>query len=234
MPRQPRFVLPGQPQHVIVRGNNRSNTFCRDDDYLLFLEILQEAALKFECKIHAYVLMTNHVHMLITPESEIGISKVMQSLGRRYVQYFNKRYNRTGTLWEGRFKASLIDSEAYALICYRYIELNPVRAYMVTHPGEYRWSSYHKNANGKHDSLVSPHDLYNRLGNNRADRCASYRSLFGAKIAEQTLVNIRDATNGCWALVEGKFDSRTEADIGRPVSPQKRGGDRRSKAFNRV
>ena len=173
MPRLPRFVVPGQPQHVIVRGNNRSCVFCRDEDYLFFLEILQEATLKFACKIHAYVLMSNHVHLLITPELEIGISKVIQSLGRRYVHYFNKKNKRTGTLWEGRYKASLIDSEAYALICYRYIELNPVRANMVAHPGEYRWSSYHKNAEGMPDPLVLPHDLYRRLGKNKVDRCAS-------------------------------------------------------------
>ena len=131
MARLPRFVLVGHPQHIIIRGNNREPVFIADEDYQLFLEKLSAAAKKHECDIHAYVLMTNHIHLLVTPNKENGISKMMQMLGRYYVQYFNYTYKRSGTLWEGRYKASLIDSEAYALLCYRYIELNPVRANMV-------------------------------------------------------------------------------------------------------
>ena len=141
MARHPRFVLPGHPQHVIQRGNNRNVIFAEDADYCIYMEKLGEACERFGCRIHAYVLMTNHVHLLITPETEQGISKAMQSLGRQYVQYFNYRYQRTGTLWEGRYKASLLDTTQYLLTCYRYIELNPVRACMVEQPAEYRWSS---------------------------------------------------------------------------------------------
>ena len=135
MARLPRFILPGQPQHIIQRGNNRQDIFCSEDDYLYYLEKLIEAASKHQCDIHAYVLMTNHVHLLVTPHTEEGIGKMMQVLGRYYVQYFNHRYKRTGTLWEGRYKATLIDTEQYLLTCMRYIELNPVRAKeMVNHP----------------------------------------------------------------------------------------------------
>ncbi|MGC2047550.1 MAG: transposase, partial [Gallionella sp.] len=149
MARLPRFVLPGQPQHVIVRGNNRSEIFCADADYRFYLEKLQLACDKHGCDLHAYVLMTNHVHLLITPHEEQSLSKALQMLGRYYVQYYNHCYQRTGTLWEGRYKATLIDSEAYLLTCMRYIELNPVRAGMVAHPSEYPWSSYHHNALGQ-------------------------------------------------------------------------------------
>jgi len=148
MARHPRFILPGQPQHVIQRGNNRDVIFVADEDYQFYREKLAEACERFDCDLHAYVLMTNHVHLLMTPNTEDGIGKVMQSVGRYYVQYFNYQYRRTGTLWEGRYKATLLDSESYLLTCYRYIELNPVRAAMIEHPSQYRWSSYHFNARG--------------------------------------------------------------------------------------
>lgn len=143
MARLPRYVIPGQPQHVMLRGNNRSEIFVTEADYQFFLEKLRLAITKHSCDVHAYVLMTNHLHLLITPNEEQGVSKAMQMLGRYYVQYFNYCYRRTGTLWEGRYKATLIDSEAYLLTCMRYIELNPVRAGMVDHPSQYPWSSYH-------------------------------------------------------------------------------------------
>ena len=139
MPRKPRFNLIGIPQHVIQRGNNREPCFYAEQNYRRYLDDLREVAEKYRCRIHAYVLMTNHVHILVTPMVEYGISQMMQALGRRYVYYINMTYKRTGTLWEGRFKASLIDSDAYLLTCMRYIELNPIRANMVSHPGEYQW-----------------------------------------------------------------------------------------------
>lgn len=138
MARLPRFVIPGQPQHVIQRGNNRQIVFKAESDYQFYLEKLHAAAVKHECSIHAYVLMTNHVHLLVTPGTEDGIGKMMQMLGRYYVQYYNYCYRRTGTLWEGRYRATLIDSEQYLLTCMRYIELNPVRARdLVEHPADY-------------------------------------------------------------------------------------------------
>ncbi len=146
MPRQQRYRLPGVPQHVIQRGNNRQVTFFDNMDYRKYLDCLETAGDKYDCAIHAYVLMTNHVHLLMTPSEPDSISKVMQSVGRQYVQYINWSYKRTGTLWEGRYKASPIESERYLLTCYRYIELNPVRAGMVASPADYAWSSYRHNA----------------------------------------------------------------------------------------
>lgn len=200
MARLPRYVLPGQPQHVILRGNNRSIIFVAEEDYHFFIECLQKAAEQHGCAIYAYVLMTNHVHLLMTPEREDSIGKAMQSLGRRYVQYFNYTQKRTGTLWEGRYKATLIDSERYLLTCYRYIELNPVRANMVGHPREYLWSSYLFHAEGKIDKLITDHSLYVALGKENNERQAAYRALFKSHVSEEMLVAIRDATNKGWAL----------------------------------
>ena len=149
MARLRRFALPGQPQHIIQRGNNREIIFAAEGDCRFYLDKLEEACRRFRCAVHAYVLMTNHVHLLMTPSDELGIGKVMQALGWVYVQYFNHTYGRTGTLWEGRYKSSLLDSEGYLLTCSRYIELNPVRAGMVGHPAEYPWSSYRHNALGE-------------------------------------------------------------------------------------
>ena len=142
MPRLTRVAPIGVAQHVIQRGNNRQLCFGDESDMAAYINWLKEYAKKYEVDIHAWVLMTNHVHLLCTPNQELAVSKMMQSLGRQYVRYFNYTYGRSGTLWEGRFKACLIESERYLLEVYRYIELNPVRACMVTEPSEYQWSSY--------------------------------------------------------------------------------------------
>jgi putative transposase len=177
MARLPRFVIPHQPQHIIVRGNNRSEIFCAEADYLFYLDKLHQACTKHACSLHAYVLMTNHVHLLITPHSETSLSKALQMLGRYYVQYFNYCYRRTGTLWEGRYKATLIDSEAYLLTCMRYIELNPVRAGMAVDPADYLWSSHLVNALGQASDLIEPHSEYQRLEATAEARQAAYRDL---------------------------------------------------------
>lgn len=135
MARLPRFVIPGQPQDVIVRGNNRDALFYAENDYQFYLDKLKQACEKHQCNLHAYVLMTNHLHLLITSHKREALGKTLQTIGRYYVQYFNFTYGRTGTLFEGRYKATVIDSEHYLLSCYRYIELNPVRANMEQHPG---------------------------------------------------------------------------------------------------
>ena len=231
MARQPKFVIPGQPQHVIQRGNNREIIFVDDADYQFYLEKLYDACQKYNCDLHAYVLMTNHVHLLITPHSEDGISKVIQFVGRYYVQYFNFTYSRTGTLWEGRYKATLIDSENYLMTCCRYIELNLVRAEMVKHPSKYRWSSYHFNARGKEDKLITPHLLYKRLGRTSKERQESYRSLFRHKLLESSVAEIRESTNKAWVLGGDKFKAKIEKLTGRQTKPKARGGDRRSDAF---
>ena len=234
MARLPRFVLPGQPQHVIQRGNNRDIIFVSEEDYRFYLEKLQDACQKYGCVIHAYVLMTNHVHLLMTPDTENSIGKVMQSLGRYYVQYFNYQYKRSGTLWEGRYKAALLDSEQYLLTCYRYIELNPVRAGMVDHPSDYPWSSYHCNALGKKDGLITPHELYQGLGRNKQLREKAYRELFRNHIAEKTLTEIRSATNKAWVLGNNRFQSRVEKLVERQTALKSRGGDRKSKKYKTI
>ncbi len=227
MARLSRYNLPGQPQHVILRGNNRGDIFSAQADYYFFLECLLNAAEKHECAIHAYVLMTNHVHLLMTPQHEEGIGKVLQSLGRRYVQHFNYTQKRTGTLWEGRYKATLIDSEPYLLTCYRYIELNPVRAGMVAHQRLYPWSSYRWHAEGKPDNLITDHPLYMALGKTNEVRQAAYRSLFRSQVGETTLTAIRDATNKGWALGDERFAADIAAAHGRRAAPLLRGRPRK-------
>lgn len=233
MARLPRFALPGQPQHVIQRGNNRAEIFCAEADYRFYLEKLAAAAIKCECKIHAYVLMTNHVHLLLTPDAEQGIGKAMQMLGRYYVQYYNYCYRRTGTLWEGRYRATLIDSEAYLLTCMRYIELNPVRAGMVAHPSEYQWSSYRHNALGEPDGLLTTHREYRRLGRGSEERQAAYRQLFRARIPEKSLEEIREATNKAWVLGNDRFKCRIEKQLERRAAPRTRGGDHKSEKYRK-
>lgn len=223
MARLPRFYLPGQPLHVIQRGNNRDPIFALDEDCRFYLRCLQEAAEAQSLIIHAYVLMTNHVHLLVTPETESSLSKTLQSIGRRYVQYFNHVYGRTGTLWEGRYKSTLVDSERYLLTCMRYIEMNPVRADMVAHPGDYPWSSYHANAQGKDNVLVTPHALYQSLGRSDEARLSAYRQLFRAQLSKADVDAIRDATNKGWALGDGQFSAKVEALTERRAAPLPRG-----------
>jgi REP-associated tyrosine transposase len=195
MPRKVRFNLIGIPQHIIQRGNNREACFYNQDDYEQYLHGLQIAADKFNCKIHAYVLMTNHVHILATPMNEHSVSEMMQSLGSRYVRYINKKYERTGTLWEGRFKSSLVDSDAYLLTCMRYIEMNPVRSKMVDHPGEYQWSSYSVNAQGKNSRLIEKHPLYRKLATTTEQQLKVYQEIFHDHLGDEIVSEIRDALN---------------------------------------
>jgi putative transposase len=228
MPRLPRLVLVGQPHHVIIRGNNREPIFIADEDYQFYLEKLRLACVKHQCDLHAYVLMTNHVHLLITPHKEEGIAKMMQMVGRYYVQYFNHCYHRTGTLWEGRYKSTLIDSDAYALICYRYIELNPVRAGMVDEPAQYPWSSYRSNALGACNDMLIAHELYVGLAQTSEHRLVQYRALFENYISLTQIENIRDATNKSWVLGNDHFRHKIEQQLGRGLSPAAKGGDRKS------
>lgn len=231
MPRKPRLSIPGLPQHVIQRGNNREAIFLVDNDYRQFVEMLSLAADQHDCQIHAYVLMTNHVHLLVTPLNEEGIGKMMQSLGRRYVQYFNLRNARTGTLWEGRYRATLVDTERYLFACMRYIELNPVRAGMVKLPGEYQWSSFRCNAHGSLDTLVTHHPQYFSLGASSPARQRAYCTLFEAEIEEASVDEIRRATNSAWVLGSVDFAEAVVSRLNRRVTPVGRGGDRRSASF---
>lgn len=223
MARLSRFYLKDQPQHIIQRGNNREPIFASQQDYEFYLTCLKDAATRHQLKIHAYVLMTNHVHILASPLEEISIPKTMQSIGRKYVQYFNHYYNRTGTLWEGRYKATLVDSEAYLLTCMRYIELNPVRARMVRFRKNYPWSSYKFNALGEPNELVTPHNLYQVLGKTAMKRQAAYTDLFKERISMKMLDDIRDATNKAWPLGGNKFKRKVERLTKRRANPKPKG-----------
>lgn len=210
MARLARIVVPGQPLHIVQRGTNRQPTFFADEDYQRYLDDLAEAGRRFQCAIHAHVFMTNHVHLLVTPQSCSGPSRLMQALGRHYVRYVDSVCRRTGTFWEDRFKSALVDSEHYLLTCYRYIELNPVRAGMVVHPGGYRWSSYHRNALGKPHALVTPHPLYQNLGPDEAARCTAYRRFVDESMSEAEHTDIREATEQ-GTVVGGKKRGRRRA-----------------------
>jgi putative transposase len=217
MPRRPRIVLPGVPLHLIQRGNNRQACFYVEDDYRFYLEWLQTYARDSGCAVHAFVLMTNHVHLLLTSSTAGGAGAMMKRLGQRYVQYVNRTYRRSGTLWEGRFRSCLTQEESYVLGCYRYIELNPVRAGVVEHPGEYRWSSYRANAQGEACSALSPHESYRALGADEQARQAAYRELFRYQLDPRLVDEIREATNGNYALGSSRFQEQVARALGRRV-----------------
>ncbi len=231
MARLPRLNLPDIPQHVIQRGNNKQVSFFDDKDYAVYLDKLKLYSKKYSVAVHSYVLMTNHVHLLITPETEQGVSQMMQALGRYYVRYINQTYGRTGTLWEGRYKSTLVDSDNYFLTVSRYIELNPVRAGMVAHPAEYTWSSYQYNALGKSIELITPHILYQGLAKTDKTRQKRYTALFDKMIPDSTLEEIRHSINRAWVLGDERFKQQIEKQTGRRASPLTRGGDRKSEGY---
>jgi putative transposase len=234
MPRPPRLVVPGVPLHVIQRGSNRMATFNSLDELECFRALLYAASRRFECPIHAYVFMTNHVHLLITPEDDQGPSRMMQVIGSQYAQYVNERYQRTGPLWDGRFRSCVVNSEQYVFGCSRYIELNPVRAGMASEPGHYSWSSYRHNAQGLHDPLITPHALYCALGVQPADRQAAYRALFGEPEMPEALEAIRHAANTGDVLGDDTFRRGIEGSLQRPLTRPPHGGDRRSDVFQAI
>ena len=223
MARRPRLDLPGCALHIIQRGNNRAACFYARDDYRLYLDCLAEAAMTQHCLVHAYVLMTNHVHLLVTPQKPGAASAMMQRLGRRYVRIVNYRRGRSGTLWEGRFKANLVDSEHYLLVCHRYIELNPVRAGMRAQPREYPWSSYLYYAEGRSDPLVAEHELYTSLGKTPVERQEAYRTLFRHELDAVVLTELRSTVNRGWPIGSERFKSDIELRLRQAVRPPKRG-----------
>lgn len=218
MPRRARLLLPEVPIHIIQRGNNRQACFYTPEDYSFYLEWLTEYAGKAGCRIHGYVLMTNHVHLLLSSSKTEGPGKLMKALGQRDVQYVNRHYRRSGSLWEGRFRSCLVQEEAYLLACHRYIELNPVRADMVRHPADYPWSSYRINGQGEPSELIKPHPLYEALGKDDAERQAAYRQLFRHKLDSDVMDVIRSATHGNYALGDERFADQISAAIGRRAS----------------
>lgn len=227
MPRRARLALPNVPLHIIQRGHNRQACFFADEDYRNYLHWLGEYAAKTGCLIHAYVLMTNHVHLLISVERSESASALLKALGQRYVQYVNRSYRRSGTLWEGRFRSCLTQEESYLLSCQRYIELNPVRAGMVMHPAEYHWSSYRANAQGEVDALLRSHHLYEALGCDASSRQAAYRELFRYELEPDLVDEIRRATNGNYALGNERFAAQVAAALGQRAVPGKSGRPRR-------
>jgi putative transposase len=221
--RRARLNVPGIPWHIIQRGNNRAACFYTEDDYRCYLDTLHDQATRVRCSIHAYVLMSNHVHLLLTPEEEDSTAQLMKHLGQSYAQYVNRTYQRSGTLWEGRFRSCLTQSEEYVLCCYRYIELNPVRANMVSHPRDYRWSSFQSNGEGRRDPLLTLHAEYLRLGCTELERQTAYRSLFNTHLEPERIRAIRDATNGNFALGGTDFQEGIARRLNRRVTPGKSG-----------
>lgn len=215
MARQPRTDLAGIPQHVVQRGNNRMLCFLDDDDRQRYLASLRDALRRFDCVLHAYVLMSNHVHLLVTPCVAGGVSRLMQYFGRGYAQMFNGRHRRSGTLWEGRFRSCLVDSETYVLRCYRYIELNPVRAWMVEAPQDYPWSSHVANALVAPDAILTPHAAYLSLGGTAEERAIQYRGLFQEAMSAEMLAEIRVYLQQQRALGSSAFQQRIERQTSR-------------------
>jgi putative transposase len=222
MPRGARVHVVDHPHHLIQRGIDRAACFSEPGDYAFYLGLLEELAPLFACEVHAYVLMTNHTHLLVTPRSEQGCSALMKHLGQRYVQRINKRWRRSGPLWEGRFKSCLVDTARYALVCQRYIELNPVRAGMVHHPEEYPWSSFRHNALGLPSKLLTPLDVYANLGDHAESRLLAYRSLFEEAESETQLGEIRSAARGGFALGSPDFVERMSSLVGRSIARRNR------------
>lgn len=210
-------MLPGIAVHVVQRGNNQADCFFGPEDREFYLFHLSRFLPRAQCRLHAYCLMTNHVHLLLAAEQAHGCALLMKSIGQLYAQYFNKRYDRSGYLWQGRFKSCLVQSEDYVLACYRYIELNPVRAGITKRPDEYPWSSYAANAKGEPLAFLSSHEEYERLGRNPPERQAVYRDLFGQPQPVQQVDEIRTATNGGYALGNAAFKRAMARTLGRRV-----------------
>jgi putative transposase len=223
MPRPLRLILPGVAVHIIQRGNNRVACFRQDNDYLMYLAHLRQLSERYDCAIHAYCLMTNHVHILLTPQAADACTGLMRDLGQRYVQYFNRCHERTGTLWEGRFRSCIAESALYVLGCYRYIELNPVRAGMVDHPSVYLWSSYAVNSGMRSDPLISGHAEYLALATDAHLRDAAYRGLFDQRLEPGLQKAIRDATNGGYPLASEGFKRNVLAPNGFRSEPGQAG-----------
>ena len=223
MARLPRLTLPGYPHHLIQRGNNRQAIFASTADYEAMLGLLQESSRKFGVAVHSYVLMTNHLHLLATPQDANGVPQLMQALGRGYVRYFNSRQSRTGTLWEGRYRSTLIQAERYLLACMVYIDLNPVRAGIAGDPAAYPWSSYLHYAGQRADKLITPHPLYWELGNTPFAREVAYVDMVHAGISSQQQQALTNATFRGWALGEADYVAELQRRTERRVSIAKAG-----------
>jgi len=231
MARHTRIVIPGQVHHIVHRGNNGQTIFFSEKDYDRFLDVLLESARASGCSVHAYVLMQNHIHLLVTPMQEDSLSTLVQGIGRKYVRYINRSYNRSGTLWEGRFKSAIIDADNYLLPCSQYIEGNPVRAGLVKQVEAYRWSSYHTNALGRVDDLIEPHAVYQRLGDDLSSCVDHYRQRFTSPQESNIAALIREKTHQGGVIGNSRFQRQIDNMFEGRISRFKHGGDRRSKIF---
>ena len=229
----PRILLPGVPVHHVQRGNNRGPVFVDDRDRQLYRELLLEGCHRLECAVHAYVFMSNHVHLLLTPSRADAITQLTQWMGRKYVRAYNTRHQRTGTLWDGRFRSSVIDSARYFLTCCRYIDQNPVRAGMVRLPAVYRWSSYARLAHGERDDLITEHPEYHALGHSPTERQAAYRALCTPLVESDVAKGIRLAVRRGDVLGPKAFADEVSARLGRPINRLGHGGNRRREPFGR-
>lgn len=223
MARLPRLTLPGYPHHIIQRGNNRQPIFSTEADYVTLLGMLDEHARQASVAVHAYVLMSNHFHLLATPETAEGIPQMMQAVGRRYVRHFNQRQARTGTLWEGRYRSTLIQAERYLLACMVYIDLNPVRAGMVEAPAQYQWSSHGHYAGIRVDRLVTPHPLWWELGNTPFAREAAYAELVRSGLGPSQERALTDSAMRGWALGDPDYVADLQRRTERRVSKSRAG-----------
>lgn len=232
MARQPRLDIPGVPRHIVQRGNDRQACFDAPIDYGQYLQELRESAAKQGCAVHAYVLMTNHVNLLATPAEPGAISRMMQAVGRRFVGRFNVRYRRTGTLWEGRFKAALVDTARYLLTCYRYIEFNPVRAARVARPSDYPWTSYDANALGQSNPLLTPHKAYQALGEGDTARQIAYRAWVQDSSADAEWAELRLHTQQQRAWGSERFRQQIKALTERSAAVRPRGRPKKAAAVD--
>ena len=223
MARQPRLTVAGYPHHVIQRGNDRKAIVQDDADRARLLALWQEQAVLFKVAIHAYVVMDNHFHLLLTPETDDGLPRMMQAVGRAYVRYFNMRHQRTGTLWEGRYRSNLIESERYLLACMVYIDLNPVRAGMVAHAADFPWSSHRHCIGQVSDKMVTPHALFWGLGNTPFAREAAYAELVQAGLAQTDKDHLTRSALSGWALGSADFVGALQQSTPRRLAPRKAG-----------
>ena len=228
MPLLKRFLVAGIPQHVVQRGIDRQAVFFDSSDYEHYLELVFASAESYQLSVHAYCLMTNHIHLLVTPHEKAALPRMMQRLGSNYVRFINQRYRRSGTLWDGRYRASLVESDDYFLTCQRYIELNPLRAKMVVSPDEYPWSSYHRNALGAEDRRVTPHEVYLELGGDESVRRAAYRSLFSGALGDEELSAIRSALEHNHVLGSERFRRQVEIMLAHKVGTGRVGRPRKA------
>lgn len=223
MPRRPRIRFSGMTVHVIQRGNNHTPCFFSEGDYRIYLHWLRELSIKTDCTVHAYCLMGNHVHLLLTSGEPDSVSQLMKTLGQRYVQYINRTYERTGTLWEGRFRSSVVQDENYVLACYRYIDSNPVRAGMVQHPSDYRWSSFRVNAGLEPSAWLVPHPALTVLGEDAEARHIAYRKLCDDDLEANMVQHISACTNGGFALGDEPFIGNLASTLNLDVARGKTG-----------